>query len=106
MISRSTLQAERWQTLGGIVIDVMAMLENLSRQTNPHDKTLTPAQERSLRTLKAAMLTAVHALRPVIEEMNHESLYWKFLTPTQWDKDAALVTKALHKLPVFKDDEL
>jgi hypothetical protein len=84
----------------------MAMLENLSRQTDPHDKTLTLAQKRSLRTLKAAMLTAVHALRPVIEEMNHESLYWKFLTETQWDKDAALVTSGLNKLTASEDEEL
>jgi hypothetical protein len=61
----------KWQNLGGVVVDVITLLTSLSRID---DSDRTP-----LGIVKTkAMLTAAHALRPVLEELNNECLYYKF----------------------------
>ena len=70
-------EAERWNQLGGIVVDVIGLLNHLSHAHGRNDfdnKSLDAARRN-------AMKVAAHALQPVLRELNDEQLRWKFHEP-------------------------
>ncbi len=66
-------QEEHWQHIGGIVSDVMNVLETTAREINRKGSNAEPLSPRQVRQVQMVMLTATHALAPVLEALNDES---------------------------------
>ncbi len=69
-------QEDHWQRIGGIVSDVMLVLETTAREINRKGSAAEPMTERQVRQLQGVMLTARHALAPVLGALNDESRSW------------------------------
>lgn len=78
-LAQARFQERRWQKLGGVVSDVMNLLENTARFHDPRsdEKLDAPDRERLGRIRQTAMLVSGHALSGVLRELNDETLkYW------------------------------
>jgi hypothetical protein len=78
-------QEEHWQHIGGIVSDVMNVLETTAREINRKGSNADPLSPRQVRQVQMVMLTATHALAPVLEALNDESRSWFGRNPENFD---------------------
>jgi hypothetical protein len=70
-VREANRQEERWQKLGGIVVDVQSLLRNLARLSPRHGSTERQRQFWE-RAATSAMLVSDAALAGVVSELNDE----------------------------------
>lgn len=74
-LAQARSQEQRWQKVGGVVSDVMNLLENTARFHDPRqdEKLGQLERERLGRIRQMAMLVSYHALIGVLQELNDET---------------------------------
>ena len=75
-LAHARFEERRWQDLGGVVSDVMSLLESTARLHDPRvDENLDERQREHMgRVRQMAMLVSRHALQRVLGALNSESL--------------------------------
>lgn len=78
-LAQARFQERRFQNMGGVVSDVMNLLENTARLHDPRldEKLDERRREQMGRVRQMAMLVSRHALQGVLGELNDECRkYW------------------------------
>jgi hypothetical protein len=96
-------EQERWYKIGGVAVDAIQLLTALARI---HGREMDERQLKHLARAKdSAMLTASHALRGVLSELNDEHLYWLAQDPEWRAKQAKGVKQYVAESRKAEEDE-